>query len=108
MTAGPRYLPGFGSHHESEAVAGALPRGQNSPQKTPFGLYAEQFSATAFTAPRAQNLRAWLYRLRPGALVQAEDREHRVRRARRRHGADRVHAEWRAQRITASPPPSCR
>ena len=63
-----RYLPGFGAHHESEAVAGALPRGQNSPQKTAFGLYAEQYSATAFTAPRAQNLRSWLYRLRPSAM----------------------------------------
>ncbi len=59
---------GFGAHHETEAVAGALPVGQNSPQKTPFGLYAEQFSATAFTAPRAQNLRSWLYRLRPSAM----------------------------------------
>ena len=59
---------GFGSHHESEAVAGALPVGQNSPQATPFGLYAEQVSGTAFTAPRAQNLRSWLYRLRPSAM----------------------------------------
>jgi homogentisate 1,2-dioxygenase len=66
-TAALRYLPGFGAHHESEAVAGALPVGQNSPQKTPFGLYAEQLSGTAFTAPRAHNLRSWLYRLRPGA-----------------------------------------
>jgi len=68
MAADLRYLSGFGSHHETEAVAGALPRGQNSPQEAPFGLYAEQFSATAFTAPRAQNLRSWLYRLRPGAM----------------------------------------
>jgi len=63
-----RYLTGFGAHHETEAVAGALPVGQNSPQRTPFGLYAEQFSATAFTAPRHQNLRSWLYRLRPSAM----------------------------------------
>ena len=62
------YLSGFGSHHETEAVAGSLPSGQNSPQATPFGLYTEQFSATAFTAPRAQNLRSWLYRLRPSAM----------------------------------------
>jgi homogentisate 1,2-dioxygenase len=62
-----RFLPGFGAHHESEAIAGALPVGQNSPQRTPFGLYAEQLSGTAFTAPRAQNLRSWLYRLRPSA-----------------------------------------
>ena len=69
-----RHLCGFGAHHESEAVAGALPRGQNSPQATPFGLYAEQYSATAFTAPRAQNLRSWLYRLRPGAMHPAFER----------------------------------
>jgi homogentisate 1,2-dioxygenase len=36
-----RYMSGFGSYHESEAVAGALPQGQNSPQKVAFGLYAE-------------------------------------------------------------------
>ncbi len=69
-----RYLPGFGAHHESEAVAGALPVGQNSPQKAPFGLYAEQFSTTAFTAPRAQNRRSWLYRLRPSAMHPAYTR----------------------------------
>jgi homogentisate 1,2-dioxygenase len=63
-----RYLPGFGSHHETEAVPGALPVGQNSPQKVPFGLYAEQLSGTSFTMPRAQNLRSWLYRLRPSAM----------------------------------------
>jgi homogentisate 1,2-dioxygenase len=61
-------LSGFGSHHESEAIAGALPVGQNSPQRVPFGLYAEQISGTAFTAPRAHNLRSWLYRLRPSAM----------------------------------------
>jgi len=60
-------LAGFGNHHATEAVAGALPVGQNSPQRAPFGLYAEQFSATAFTAPRSENRRTWLYRLRPTA-----------------------------------------
>ena len=60
-------LTGFGNHHSSEAVAGALPVGRNSPQKVPFGLYAEQLSGTAFTAPRAENRRSWLYRLRPTA-----------------------------------------
>src|SRR5688500_5998071 len=63
-----KYLSGFGSHHETEAVEGALPVGRNSPQKVPFGLYAEQLSGSAFTAPRAQNLRSWLYRLRPSAM----------------------------------------
>ncbi|WP_312137438.1 homogentisate 1,2-dioxygenase [Brevundimonas sp.] len=61
------YMVGFGNHFASEAVAGALPQGQNSPQKTPFGLYAEQLSGTAFTAPRKENFRSWLYRLRPSA-----------------------------------------
>jgi homogentisate 1,2-dioxygenase len=63
-----KYLAGFGAHHESEARKGALPVGRNSPQKVRFGLYAEQLSGTAFTAPRAQNLRSWLYRLRPSAM----------------------------------------
>ncbi|MGZ5082525.1 MAG: homogentisate 1,2-dioxygenase, partial [Usitatibacter sp.] len=43
-----KYLSGFGSHHESEAVPGALPVGRNSPQKVPYGLYAEQLSGSAF------------------------------------------------------------
>ena len=62
------YLSGFGAHHESEALAGALPVGRNSPQKTPFGLYAEQLSGTSFTMPRASSLRSWQYRLRPSAM----------------------------------------
>ncbi|MDR6789521.1 homogentisate 1,2-dioxygenase [Sphingomonas sp. BE138] len=62
-----RYLPGFGNHVSTEAVPGALPIGRNSPQKVPFGLYAEQLSGTAFTAPRHENRRSWLYRLRPTA-----------------------------------------
>ena len=61
------YMPGFGNHFATEAVAGALPQGQNSPQRTPFGLYAEQLSGAAFTAPRPENRRSWLYRLRPSA-----------------------------------------
>jgi homogentisate 1,2-dioxygenase len=62
------YLCGFGSHRETEAIPGALPVGQNSPQKTPFGLYAEQLSGSSFTAPRSHNLRSWQYRLRPSAM----------------------------------------
>ena len=61
------YLSGFGNHFATEAVPGALPVGRNSPQRPAFGLYAEQLSGTAFTAPRAHNLRSWLYRLRPSA-----------------------------------------
>ncbi len=60
-------MTGFGNHFATEAVPGALPIGRNSPQKAPFGLYAEQLSGTAFTAPRAHNRRSWLYRLRPSA-----------------------------------------
>ena len=60
-------LNGFAAPLASEAVPGALPIGRNSPQKVPFGLFAEQFSGTAFTAPRAENRRSWLYRLRPTA-----------------------------------------
>ena len=60
-----KYLSGFGNEHTTEAIAGALPTGQNSPQKVAFGLYAEQISGSAFTAPRAENLRSWQYRLRP-------------------------------------------
>jgi homogentisate 1,2-dioxygenase len=60
-------MTGFGSHFATEAVPGALPEGRNSPQRPPFGLYAEQLSGTAFTAPRHENRRSWLYRMRPSA-----------------------------------------
>ena len=63
----PTYQTGFGNHFSTEAIPGALPIGRNSPQKPPFGLYAEQLSGTAFTAPRHENRRSWLYRLRPSA-----------------------------------------
>ncbi|MEO7334939.1 MAG: homogentisate 1,2-dioxygenase, partial [Caldimonas sp.] len=58
-------LTGFGNQHASESEAGALPVGRNSPQRVAHGLYAELLSGTAFTAPRASNLRTWLYRRRP-------------------------------------------
>jgi homogentisate 1,2-dioxygenase len=60
-------MSGFGSHFETEAVDGALPKGRNSPQRPAFGLYTEQLSGTAFTAPRHENRRSWLYRMRPTA-----------------------------------------
>ncbi len=63
-----RYQSGFGNEFATEAVAKALPVGQNSPQKHPLGLYAEQLSGTPFTAPRGTNRRAWLYRLRPSVV----------------------------------------
>lgn len=59
------YLSGFGNEFESEALAGALPQGQFSPQRVPFGLYTEKFSNSAFTAPRVENRRTWFYRIRP-------------------------------------------
>ena len=62
-----RYMTGFGSHFESEAIEGALPKGRNSPQRPAFGLYTEQLSGTAFTASRHENRRSWLYRIRPTA-----------------------------------------
>jgi len=63
-----RYHSGFGNEFATEALAGALPVGRNSPQRAPYGLYAEQLSGTAFTAPRADNRRSWLYRIRPSAM----------------------------------------
>ncbi len=60
-----RYLSGFGNTFETEALPGALPVGRNSPQRCPYGLYAEQISGSPFTAPRASNERTWLYRIRP-------------------------------------------
>ena len=63
-----KYQSGFGNTFSTEAVRGALPREQNSPQRAPRGLYAEGISGTAFTAPRAENLSTWMYRLRPTAM----------------------------------------
>jgi len=62
-----RYQSGFGNQFSSEAMPGGLPEGQNSPQRHPLGLYAEQFSGTAFTVPRAEARRTWLYRIQPSA-----------------------------------------
>ena len=59
------YMPGFGNDFETEALPGALPQGMNSPQKCNYGLYGEQLSGTAFTAPSHQNERTWCYRIRP-------------------------------------------
>lgn len=63
-----KYQSGFGNHFSSEALPGALPEAQNTPQKVPYGLYAEQLSGTAFTASRFENLRTWFYRIRPSVL----------------------------------------
>jgi len=65
-----RYMSGFGNEFATEALPGALPTGRNSPQRAPHGLYAEQISGTAFTAPRSHNRRSWLYRIQPAAVHQ--------------------------------------
>ncbi|MEP6903796.1 MAG: homogentisate 1,2-dioxygenase [Actinomycetota bacterium] len=62
------YQTGFGNEFATEAAVGALPIGRNSPQVAPLGLYAEQFSGTAFTVPRVHNRRTWTYRIRPSVL----------------------------------------
>ncbi|OLL30611.1 homogentisate 1,2-dioxygenase [Burkholderia sp. SRS-W-2-2016] len=62
------YQSGFGNSFASEALPGALPAGRNSPQRCAYGLYAEQLTGSAFTAPRAENRRSWLYRIRPAAM----------------------------------------
>jgi homogentisate 1,2-dioxygenase len=64
----PRYLCGFGSSMQSEALPGALPAAQNSPKPAPYGLYIESINGTAFTAKRAENRRTWLYRIRPSVV----------------------------------------
>ena len=64
-----KYHVGFGNEHESEALPNALPIGQFNPQKCPYGLYAEQFSSTAFTAPRSENRRTWMYRIQPSIAM---------------------------------------
>jgi len=63
-----KYQSGFANEFATEALPGALPQGRNSPQKAPYGLYAEQHSGTAFTLPRHLNRRTWLYRIRPAAM----------------------------------------
>lgn len=68
MTTTLKYQTGFGNNFSSEALPGALPLGRNSPQKAPYGLYAELLSGSAFTAPRAENRRTWVYRIRPSAM----------------------------------------
>jgi homogentisate 1,2-dioxygenase len=60
-----KYLPGFRNFFQSEALPGTLPQNQNSPQRVNYELYAEQISGSAFTAPRSENLKTWVYRMRP-------------------------------------------
>ena len=62
------YQTGFGNEFATEALAGALPKRGNSPQKAPHGLYAELLTGTAFTVARENNQRSWLYRARPSVV----------------------------------------
>jgi len=71
QTSAPRYQTGFGNEFATEAVPGALPQGRNSPQRAPLDLYPELISGTAFTAPRAENRRSWLYRREPSVVAGA-------------------------------------
>ena len=65
------YQSGFRNHFSTEALPDALPKGQNSPQRCAYGLYAEQYTGSAFTALRHENLRSWLYRIRPSVVQSA-------------------------------------
>lgn len=64
-----QYLTGFGNEFATEAVAGALPQGRNNPQHGPLGLYTELISGTAFTSPRHENRRTWMYRRQPSVVA---------------------------------------
>jgi homogentisate 1,2-dioxygenase len=94
-----QYQSGFGNHLATEALAGALPA-HNSPQRCPYGLYAEQLSGTAFTAPRHSNRRSWLYRIRPAA-------DHRPFESKpmRRLSSDFDPAQTSPDKLRWSPPP---
>jgi homogentisate 1,2-dioxygenase len=94
----PRYLSGFGNHFATEALPGALPQGRNSPQRCAYGLYAEQFSGTAFTAPRHANRRSWLYRIRPAAV------HGKFRKLRSGHVSNRFETEAAPNRLRWSAP----
>lgn len=63
------YQSGFLNHFATEVLPGALPQGQNSPQKMPYGLVAEQLSGSAFTENRKDNYRSWLYRIMPSVVA---------------------------------------
>lgn len=92
------YMSGFGNEFETEALPGALPRGRNSPKLCPYGLYAEQLSGSAFTAPPGANRRSWLYRIRPSVLHARRFRKTELplwRTAPARPGAESTPAQMR-------------
>jgi homogentisate 1,2-dioxygenase len=62
------YQTGFGNEFATEAVAGRAACWAQFAAESAAGLYAEQFSGTAFTVPRDRNKRTWTYRIRPSVL----------------------------------------
>jgi homogentisate 1,2-dioxygenase len=100
------YQSGFGNEFATEALPGALPQGRNSPQRCAYGLYAEQFSGTAFTAPRAENRRSWLYRIRPASQHGAFEPYAGAQRWLSGHGAQPVppnQMRWNAPPLPDTP-----
>lgn len=97
------YLSGFGNEFASEALPGALPVGQNSPQKAPYGLYAELLSGTAFTMARSELRRTWLYRIRPSALHPRFERLARQPLGGPLGGINPNRLRWSPQPIPAEP-----
>jgi len=99
----PGYMSGFGNSFETEALAGALPVGRNSPQKVNYGLYAEQLSGSPFTAPQASNQRSWLYRIRPA--VRHTGRFERIEQGHWRTAPAREDADLPLGQLRWSPEP---
>ena len=64
-----QYQVGFGNTFSTEdsRCPGALPKGQNNPQKCPYGTYAEQLSGTAFTG---KYLDAILYLVQTAIIIE--------------------------------------
>ena len=97
------YQSGFGNQFSSEALPGALPVGQNSPQRHTLGLYAEQLSGTAFTVPRAEARRTWLYRIKPSAAHPRYQRLDRQITGQQMGAATPNRLRWNAFGVPAEP-----
>ncbi|XP_063984388.1 homogentisate 1,2-dioxygenase isoform X2 [Diachasmimorpha longicaudata] len=93
-----KYLSGFGNEFASEdpRCPGSLPQGQNTPQKCPYGLYAEQLSGTAFTAPRDENRRTWFYRIKPSVCHGRYERVEKTKLSHDWRNFDPNPLRWRA------------
>ncbi len=100
-----RYQTGFGNEFATEAVAGTLPIGRNSPQRVAHGLYAEQLTGTAFTAPRSENRRSWLYRIRPAAMHGTFERYARTGASRAQFHDDFDEGPVTPDQLRWNPPP---